>query len=309
MPKEGMHISVPKPKPKTPKLYEFEDAYRRGICKDAILVGIQAKNTPIHQGHIELIEFAHTLGRVVVQINMNSLEYIGFLATGEKRTSVKEDIGLEVASIGEVGVSDIVLKRHEVDSISESEREDRKARADRVLQVLKNVYISDTRMNQCRIRFMQYHDSMKRIPRGQLPKIAVLGPELENFFVKAALKHIASLGHPVVDQIVIFPKVVKDEYGLRFRTSYPKVIGADEIDLLRTLPPKVDQLRKDFHIGTNPEVVIRENALLPKDSKWRYWEIIIYEGEFFGNGRLESVTFGLQIENGIHLIEEISYVK
>ena len=51
-------------------IYQYTEAIDKGILENAFIVSMQAKETPIHQGHIELIEYAKTLGKTFVLINL-----------------------------------------------------------------------------------------------------------------------------------------------------------------------------------------------------------------------------------------------
>lgn len=234
-----------------------------------ILVIIQAKKVPIHQGHIELINFAKTLGDVTVQVNYDTLGYSSYLDTGVKG-SPEEGFPDQKKVFESVDVNLVENKLLDGGIFEDDRIKLREACWARVnamnLNLPENLI---QRVFKAYVSFIGSHiKNFKQ--QSKYPKYdqIVLGPEIEHFYLKYLFKNMIAEGkrsNYKKDSITIFPKTVLDEYGLRYRSVYPDDF-LPYLNIMRTD-------RKTLQIYNHQ----------------------IYEGEIFLNGKLEITIYTIPI--------------
>ena len=205
------------------------DEIDKKIYKDCVLVGISPKNVPIHPGHIALIIFAKTLGPVIVQITIGHIQYMDNLVFG-KSTQVEDvNLDVEIKSIEALGVN-VVVREYTDNQFNNVHPRNLEMRSyfERNIHLIKNLEIPDYKVKSCLSRLMEFF----MFPRNLEVKTWVRGLDLENFIVR----HLTKKTKYPRPSIVIFPEVVKDKFGLRYRTTTP--FTEEEIIMLRENPSK-----------------------------------------------------------------------
>jgi len=135
-------------------------------------------------------------------------------------------------------------------------------------------------------------------------KTSVVGPELENFFIKALMKERIL---DTVDDLTIYPIVTKDNDGFRYRTSEIH-ISSTQKEMFKLLLSEFNLAHSDLIAGNNFDLVTHLNSINKTSPDCEIREIYVYEGGVFGPGRLETITFSFTIGHTIQLIEESNYV-
>ena len=148
----------------------------------------------------------------------------------------------QLASIDKLGV-DVVLHSYNL-NIPEDKRKSvlEKCKKTFNLKVMQERILSPNKTLPCAIKLMEY---LLRGPRKANTQV-VSGPEPEYFLIKVALAVINKMNNlSIPDQIRIFPKMVTDENGLRFRSHYPPM-DEEHNKILKTIPKEIDKARKEF---------------------------------------------------------------
>jgi len=248
------------------------------LWDDAVILPMAAKKVAIHQGHVEIINYAKQFGRVLIVLILNPNE-----------TYQPGDLRPMYQSLSPLGIEEVVLRKPnwDNDDLKNTKEE---------FKDLKYDFLSGDKLET-------YHKYLaaQRYRWGVKMKTMVMGPDIENFLTKVALK-----SKKYEDRLTIFPKIVKDKYWLRIRTT-PLNISEEQYVILKTLPSETDRIRFKFHVGDNADVVHWGNRHY-KNVKWRYKTIQVFEGEPWG-GRFEYIVYEFDNpDGGTRVVDEANYV-
>lgn len=258
-----------------------------------VVVPIQAKETPIHDGHREVIEFAKQFGDVTVRITPPMSDTCTYLLEGRV---IKKDIdtSLLLDSIQKLGIKHRLPKDVEWGN-RERWRQSWLKKATNLIELYKDSLILDRYIKQATALTVAAYMKSGGKPEED---VTVMGPEIAHFF----LKNIGKLFNSA--PLEIYPRIIKD------KNTKLKAQGALS-HIAPTIAEELYQMVKGaqeyYKVGSNKELVKElQAAYKGRKEFWTLEDITVFEGKFYG-GRIEITGFRLPIENGIWLIEEVEY--
>lgn len=282
----------------------FKNAIARGVLDDAVTVGIQTKKYPIHQGHIDLINFAKQYGNVVVTINdLDWLRHFINSHPGSREQETPSQSQLD--SLKPLGVKVV----HQKFSFSDEEKIELVKKANAIIEPLKNQLILQRKIEICRsycVRFLQFLSEKKK----PSIKYLVSGPDVDYFFLKEAFKDNTDTGTlRFPKNKILYPKVSKDPNTLlRYQTS-SAVLTPEEIGSCKELAKIISRVREKFIKGSNISLV--NNLNMDYSNKpWRIGDITVFKDGIFGESILEVIGLVI-LRDGIvpiAFLEEMNYI-
>ena len=266
---------------------------------NAVLVPMSGRETEIHEGHIQLINYAKKFGDPIVIVDQGFKKWVRYLASRDFKTKpdLEENVTAEVASIEKQGVKVFVNKPPAVNS-----------------RVMNNIHRSSVGLAQIyekELMFKRYFRlavatlvgrtlAKRRWQIVRNPPISVRGPEVLSFFQKSVSKLMGG------SEVEIMPTIVKDPATkIRMQGSMagiPKTMR-EHIVKFRDV---VDNAKSHYEIGRNIKLE-KELRLSYKQEPWRVGSIGVWEGGMI-KGRLEVTTFVVANDSGGSiLLEEVDY--
>lgn len=281
-------------------IYNWNQALKLGVFNDAIQIVLQDKMGVVHQGHIDLITYGKTLGKVVVVVQEDYAQQGGFFSTGTVPVVDKINTKAEVDSINDLDV-DVVIKPKLI--LSEEEREILFLYAMAIVKPYEKELLIARKINMCRYMAMiRMHRILNKNPQPHANfKHIVVGVEVTYFFEKAAYK---DSGERYPDNLVLFP-IVKDEYGLKLG-SRNRIMFDEEYAALPDLKKSLGPYLKDIKPGLNEDVIKQMNSDV-KSEVWSTEYAVRYTGGIFGKDILDYFSFKFPKSN--ICVEDFDYIK
>lgn len=259
-----------------------------------VVVPIQAKETPIHDGHKEVIEFAKQFGDVTVRIIPPMSDTCTYLLEG--RVIKKEiDTSLLVESLQRLGIKHTFPKDTEWET-RERWRQSWLKKATNLVALYRDSLILDRYIKQATALTIAAYMKSGGKPEED---VTVMGPEIAHFF----LKNIGKLFNSA--PLEIYPKIIKDKNTkLKAQGALSHMAPA----IIEELYQMVKGAQEYYKVGSNDELVKElQTAYKGRKAFWVLKDITVFEGKFYG-GRMEITGFEVPIENGIWIIEEVEYL-
>ena len=255
-----------------------------------VSVPITRTNDGFHEGHKALIEFAKSIGEVSVTMVENPMHRNTYLLTGKGTSKYPINTVKFANDCKQLGVTyrkavylrlseDVRLKRYEKAKKIVDRPEIRE-------QLLAERYI---RQAICSLMWT-FSFTNKGVD------YIVQGPEVASFCFRAISRKTGKFL-----ERKIFPRIVKDEHGLKTSSSWKNFPGDRS-----KLRPIVDDIRTSYQIGSNTELVKELNSSYPADRGWKFYDILVYERD---TCRLEVTSFDYVVNGAGGIVEEIDYYE
>lgn len=246
----------------------------------------------LHSGHKAVVQHGKTFGDVTVHMceNLEGRNY--YFRTGNSVGKYKIKSQILERDCQELGVT---LQKPSFIEIPEGQRVVLYKRATEVAEEkARPVLIADRFVDQWKFSFMWY--IWARPGASEKPDFDIFGPEPFLLFWIAVAKKVS-----VLSPKILYPKIVKDEYGFKAGIDWTGV--SIDKTILRN---EIGGWREKFLPGSNYRLVEEINSSY-HNSDWKIKDIIVWEDDILvGKGhRLESI--GILVNNSTRLIEEFDY--
>lgn len=257
-------------------MYSFEEAAKAGILKDPVVFHIQGKPFPIHQGHIDMINFGKTLGNVVVVIQSRMIEQALFFVYGgrpPKPWENQEDLSQEIASIEALGVNCIV--RQPRFDINDGLRNKLLQEAKDKVKPYEKYLIIDKQINH----FIYHHMAMKLFPFETPIKHLLFPAHPIAWVLKEAYKNDGYARFP--GNMVICPNITRDPgTGVRVGSYRHYPLTTEEKAAMPELKKMIPSVL--LKPGVNQDLINAANKSKDISGLWKVENAVQYAGGIFG---------------------------
>ena len=258
------------------------------------IVLLHGNNSPIHDGHKALFEYAKTFGNQVVAVVVrNVMEWYYFLKTGTAHPITQTITDKLVASINAIGVP-IVFFDPDF-TITEDKRKETMTKMAEIMQTYRDQIILKRLGEVCQLMLA---DIVLRQPLGEVCRVK--GPDVEAFVLKDVMdKGILGIKTP----IYILPKMIRDEkIGLKIKRDKADegFMTPEQLDSLSLVGDIMVAVRELYKDGWNGPLAERLNSKYAEMQKnlWKFHEIVVYRGGIFQNYRIELTSLAFSQPNG-----------
>lgn len=270
-------------------LYTYKEAIEQNIINNSVRVVMQAKNVPIHQGHINLINFAKQYGNVVVIIR-DFKWLITFCLLGAKNTMIEENISEQVKSLEEIDVP-IVYHRLDLDTLQNSITNEVRIgwlnSAKEKVKPFKDQLILKRKINSCIIQEMRI--KMWSLFYGtEVPfSYSVTGLDVDYFYSKVACLGIFT-NWP--NNRILYPyRDIDPETGFNYQYAN-SILTLEQKNSCLELREIIEGVKHRYVKGLNTELVDEINSKYP-NKLWKMNDIAVLRDGIFGTSVLECSSF------------------
>lgn len=263
----------------------------------SIIVLLHGNNTPIHEGHQALFDFAKTVGdKVVALVVRNVTEWYHFLRTGMIVDNPKTVTDKLVESLDAIGVPHVFQDPDF--SVPEEKRQEVMDKMAELIQAYREQLYLKRIGEICQ---MMLADIVLRKPLGEAGRVK--GPDVEAFVLKDVMNR-GRLGADHTSQVHILPKMIKSASGLKIKRDKMEEGFMTQAQVEEFNYGQIGNIfrlaREQYKEGWNGPLVERLNTKYADFQKglWKFYEIVVYEGGIFENYRVELTSFELPQPNG-----------
>jgi hypothetical protein len=292
-------------------MFYYNEAISKNILKDSVIVVMQAKNVPIHRGHINLINFAKQYGNVVVLIR-DFKWFVRFCFLGIKDTEIEEDIRQQVESLESLGIqvvyqplipesqafiaSNIMTDKVRIEWFNSAKEK---------VKPFEDQLILQRKINSCILLEMRIN--FWKVVHGEtIPfSSSVVGLDVDYFYAKIVCKN-AFTNWPQ-NRIMYSSRDVDPETGFNYQTSTSSLTPEQRTSCLE-LREIIDGVRHRYVKGLNTELVNEINSNYP-NKLWKMNDIAVLRDGIFKTSVLECLSFlFVAQDSSIIIVEDIMQV-
>jgi hypothetical protein len=251
-------------------------------------ITVQRSDHGFHAGHLALIEYAKQFGDVYVQLVENLIARNHYLRTGQGSPKYQLDTKIYDEQCQALGIK--YLKPVYI-TLEPARRQAAYEYARQTAEKFRSFLLADRYIDQATYAMMIRPSVWA--DKQSYPDMYIMGPEIVSFFLARTWQTLHRT------PIQIYPRIVKDECGLKASHSW-KEVPFDKSRIRHV----INGVRDRYKVGTNDDLVKELNLSYPPSVGWRVHDILVWDGP---RGRLEVTSFTYRTAAGMHIVEEIDY--
>lgn len=273
-------------------LYTYKEAIEQNIINNSVRVVMQAKNVPIHQGHINLINFAKQYGNVVVIIR-DFKWLMTFCLYGMPESQViPELMNVQLESLKPLGVNIIYqgeqqLKSEVLKNMTNEVQVEWLNSAKEKVKPFEDQLILQRKINLCIIQEMRIK-IWNSIYGTKIPfSYSVTGLDVDYFYSKVACLGIFT-NWP--NNRILYPyRDIDPETGFNYQYAN-SILTLEQKKSCLELREIIEGVKHSYVKGLNTELVDEINSKYP-NKLWKMNDIAVLRDGIFGTSVLECLSF------------------